>query len=174
MREKLEKQFRGYEAKLTAGVEEAKRIAKWDPYDQNDNAEFFDPEWMFGIKEGFDITIGNPPYVRADAGKKDFKLREWIKEMRKQIKDSKQYETLYNKWDLYIPFIEKRYKLLKPLGFTTLIVSNAYCQADYAQKSQNWFLKNSKILRLDYCGKVPLFGSVGCAKCNLSFPTGGW
>ena len=81
--------------------------------------------------------------------------------MRQEIKDSKQYETLFEKWDLFIPFIERSYKLLKTDGFTTLIVSNAYCHAKYAQKSQNWFLKNSKILRLDFCGKVPLFGPVG-------------
>ncbi len=161
LREKLEKEFRGYEAELTKGVEEAKRIVKWDLYDQNDNAEFFDPEWMFGIKEGFDITIGNPPYVRADAGKKNPKLREWVMDMREQIKNSKQYETLYEKWDLFIPFIERSYKLLKPSGFTTLIVSDAYCHAKYAQVSQNWILKFGRILRLDFCSKVPLFGSVG-------------
>ncbi len=154
LREKLQKVYKGREAKLTAGVVEAKRIADWDPYDQNDKADFFDPEWMFGITDGFDITIGNPPYVRADAGEKNAELR-------RQIRDSKQYETLFEKWDLFIPFIEQSYKLLKPDGFTTLIVSNAYCHAKYAQKSQNWFLENSKILRLDFCGKVPLFGSVG-------------
>ena len=82
-------------------------------------------------------------------------------ELRQQIRESKQYETLFEKWDLFIPFIEQSYKLLKPNGFTTLIVSNAYCHAKYAQKSQNWFLENSKILRLDFCDKVPLFGSVG-------------
>ena len=142
------------EAKLTAGVAEAQRIANWKRYDQNGKAGFFDPEWMFGIAEGFDITIGNPPYVRADAGGKNAELRQ-------QIRDSKQYETLFEKWDLFIPFIERSYKLLKSDGFTTLIVSNAYCHAKYAQKSQNWFLENNKILRLDFCGKVPLFGTVG-------------
>ena len=32
-------------------------------FDQNTFAPFFDPEWMFGIKEGFDILIANPPYI---------------------------------------------------------------------------------------------------------------
>src|SRR3990167_8651982 len=69
----------------------AEKIAAFDIYDQNASADFFDPEWMFGIKnpsplwgkhassissplagegrgeEGFDVVIGNPPYVRADA-----------------------------------------------------------------------------------------------------------
>ena len=157
LREKLQKVYKVREAKLTAGVTEAKRIADWDPYNQNDKADFFDSEWMFGNTEGFDITIGNPPYVRADAGKKDPELRERIKAMRQQIKDSKEYQTLYKKWDLYIPFIERSYKLLKPDGFTTLIISDAYCKAKYALKSQGWFLKNSRILRLDFCSKVKIF-----------------
>ena len=101
-------------------------------------------------KGGFDVTIGNPPYVRADSGKRHLELRQ-------SIKDSKQYETLWEKWDLYIPFIERSYKLLKPDGFTTMIVSDAYCHSKYAEKSQNWFLRNSRILRLDFFGKIQIF-----------------
>ena len=157
LREKLERSYKIREAKLTAGVAEANRIARWDPYNQNDKADFFDPEWMFGITDGFDITIGNPPYVRADAGGEDLVLRQKIRELRQEIRDSKQYQTLYEKWDLFIPFIERSYKLLKPGGFTTLIVSDAYCHAKYALKSQEWFLKNSKILRLDFLSKIQIF-----------------
>ena len=161
LREKLQKAYKVREAKLTAGVAEAQGIANWKRYNQNDKADFFDPEWMFGIKEGFDITIGNPPYVRAEPGNDDPILRQKILEMRQQIEDSKQYETLFEKWDLFIPFIERNYKLIKPGGFTTLIVSDAYCHTKYSLKSQEWFLGKSKILRLDFCGNVPLFGTVG-------------
>jgi len=40
----------------------ARQLASWDPYDQNASSPFFDPERMFGIGDGFDIVIGNPPY----------------------------------------------------------------------------------------------------------------
>ena len=30
----------------------ARKLATWDPYDQNDHAPFFDPQWMFGIPVG--------------------------------------------------------------------------------------------------------------------------
>lgn len=43
-------------------IESAQQIAKHDLYDQNIHAEWFDPEWMFGIGNKFDIVIGNPPY----------------------------------------------------------------------------------------------------------------
>jgi len=42
--------------------ETTEKLANWNPYDQNASADFFDPEWMFGIRDGFDIVIGNPPY----------------------------------------------------------------------------------------------------------------
>lgn len=42
----------------------ANQLAGWDPYDQNVSSEFFDPEWMFGIMDGFDVVIGNPPYLK--------------------------------------------------------------------------------------------------------------
>src|SRR3990172_898631 len=128
----------------------AQQVVKYDPYDQNASADFFDPEWMFGLREGFAITIGNPPYVRADSGPEHLAMRQAIIE-------SKQYETLWEKWDLFIPFIERSYKLLKPGGVTTMIVSDAYCHSKYAQKSQNWFLKNSRVLRLDFLSKIKVF-----------------
>src|SRR3990172_924933 len=42
------------------------KLANWNLYDQNASADFFDPEWMFGMLQGFDVVIGNPPYVRQE------------------------------------------------------------------------------------------------------------
>ena len=128
----------------------ASQLARWNPYDQNAHADFFDPEWMFEMQAGFDIVLGNPPYVRADSGEIHLALR-------KRMVASGQYETLWEKWDLYIAFIEIGYKLLRSGGITTMIVSDAYCHSKYAQKSQTWFLQNSRILRLDFLSKIQIF-----------------
>jgi hypothetical protein len=83
--------------------ESAHQLAAWDPYNQNASSPFFDPEWMFGITEGFDVVIGNPPYIFS---------RENISHEEKNI-----YKTLYKltqfKINMYILFIEKGYYLLK-------------------------------------------------------------
>ena len=151
LREKLLKDYEARKAKFDSSLEDAQKIVRWDPYDQNaPAADWFNAEYMFGVDGGFDVVIGNPPYVRADSGDEHL-------EMRQRIENSKQYETLWEKWDLYIPFIERSYQLLKPDCFTTLIVSDAYCHSKYAQKSQNWFLKNSRILRLDFLSKIQIF-----------------
>ena len=151
LREKLLKDYEARKAKFNSSLDDAQKIVRWDPYDQNaPAADWFDAEYMFGMDGGFDVVIGNPPYVRADSGDQHLELRQ-------RIEDSNQYETLWEKWDLYIPFIERSYKLLRPGGFTTLIVSDAYCHSKYAQKSQEWFLKNSRILRLDFLSKIQIF-----------------
>ena len=62
-----DKVLRGKLAAELTGVgmpaDEAEKIAYWDPYDQNASTDFFDTEWMFGIADGFDVVIGNPPYM---------------------------------------------------------------------------------------------------------------
>ena len=129
----------------------ARKISEWDPYDQNASADWFEPEYMFGIRDGFDIVIGNPPYVRADFP--DDRHRD----LRERILASDQYETLWEKWDLFVPFIEKGYRLLRPAGAIAFIVSDAYCHAKYAEKSQEWFLRNSRVVRLDFLSKLRVF-----------------
>ena len=128
----------------------AVRVSQWDPYDQNAAADWFDPEYMFGVADGFDVVIANPPYVRSEGSDEK-------QEARARIADSNMYETLYEKWDMYIPFIERGYKLLSPGGFTTMIVSDAYCHARYARRSREWFLANSRIVRLDFLSRLKIF-----------------
>ena len=55
------------EVLLDAGLPEddADQIGQWDPYNQNTKANWFNAEYMFGVDDGFDIVIGNPPYVES-------------------------------------------------------------------------------------------------------------
>jgi hypothetical protein len=117
-------------------------------------------EWRFEFPDvlddrgnfiGFDAIIGNPPYIRAD------EQSDWNRRQRETILADKQYQTLWEKWDIYIPFIERSIKLLRPGGYSALIVSDAFCHAKYAQKIQTWLLQNIRLLRLDFCGALKVF-----------------
>lgn len=59
----LEKKIDEYKKQIHENSEMAtsKGVASWDPFSHN-SSSWFDSEWMFGIKDGFDIVIGNPPY----------------------------------------------------------------------------------------------------------------
>ncbi|MDR0205869.1 MAG: Eco57I restriction-modification methylase domain-containing protein [Bacteroidales bacterium] len=61
LQKEIFKQQLGY----TSGTDpdnRAYKISAWNPF-SHEKTDWFDAEWMFGIVEGFDIVIGNPPYV---------------------------------------------------------------------------------------------------------------
>jgi hypothetical protein len=94
------------------------KLAIWNPYDQNASADFFDPEWMFGLREGFHIVIGNPPYVRVD------ELRGEDKALYRG-----RYTSTTRKYDLYYLFIEYGLKALTVDGVLSFITPNKFCAA---------------------------------------------
>lgn len=95
------------------GNDEAQQIQTWDRFNQNSSAPFFNPEWMFGVKDGFDIVIGNPPY-----GAK-FKLEE-----KKYFKETYKYQNYQP--ESYLFFIEKGLTLTKKNGFLSYIIPNTW------------------------------------------------
>ncbi len=126
-------------------------------------------------ESGFDIVLANPPYVRADAqfrhildeGERQAAIARW-QTYRRSLKQSKIYNTLYEKWDLYIPFLERAYQLLCPGGCMVFIISDAYNAAKYALKSHEFFLKYARIERIDFCSDIPLF-EAGVSNTILHF-----
>jgi len=114
---------------------------------------------------GFDIVLANPPYVRADAqfrhllddeAVRQAAIVEW-KAYRSALLNSGIYQTLYEKWDLYMPFLERAHELLRPGGRMVFIISDAYNAAKYARKSHEFFVKEARIERIDFCTDIPLF-----------------
>ena len=80
---------------------------------------------------GFDVVIGNPPYVSAPTQVASLEMAK----QRQAIIDSHKYVTLYQKWDLYIPFIELGIRLLcKENGCCSMIVPYPLNNQLYAQK----------------------------------------
>ena len=153
LREK-DKQLREKLAKLLEqdndfAPEDAKQLAAWNPYDQNAVAEFFAPAWMFGVTDGFDIVIGNPPYIQLqnDGGK-----------LAKLYADCN-YKTYARTGDIYCLFYERGYQLLKPNGHLCYITSNKWMRAGYGEKTREFFAKNTNpLLLIDFAG-VKIFES---------------
>ncbi|MDA3817855.1 MAG: N-6 DNA methylase [Prolixibacteraceae bacterium] len=111
---------------------------------------------------GFDVVIGNPPYVRADSPGNSLDFREYL------VK-SNQFETLAGKWDLYIPFIEKSIQLTKTNGKVSLIIPDAYCHAEYAKKSIEWSISNRYLYQIDYFPDIIVFQNVGVKSVIVNF-----
>ena len=136
-----DKVLRGKLAEELTGVgmpaDEAEKIAYWDPYDQNASTDFFDTEWMFGIADGFDVVIGNPPYISHDKIAKGFKAK---------IKDY--YQSYQPFADVYCYFIEKAINLQNEEGVLSLITSNSYLRAEYGAPIRRLLQSKNTLRRL--------------------------
>ncbi|MCZ2131522.1 MAG: Eco57I restriction-modification methylase domain-containing protein [Bacteroidia bacterium] len=104
---------------------------------------FFSEVWR--EKGGFDVVIGNPPYVSIS--KVDYK------DILKKIN----YETYATTGDLYVLFYESGYKFLKPRGNVNLITSNKWINASYGTKTRNFFAKKTNPRLLIDFAKVRIF-----------------
>ena len=113
------------------------KIARWDPYDQNVTADFFDPEWMFGITDGFDVVISNPPYISHDKIPKRF---------RSKIKSD--YQCYQPFADIYCYFIEKAIGLQNEGGILSFITSNSYLRAEYGAPIRNLLQSKNILIRV--------------------------
>ena len=150
---KQDEQLRIQLADLLKGSEiqpaDAIQLAKWNPYDQNEVSPFFDPEWMFGIKDGFDIVVGNPPYVQ---------LQNNGGTLAKKY-EGQGYKTFARTGDEYCLFYERGWQLLKEGGHLCYITSNKWMRAGYGEKTRDFFGKNTNpILLVDFAG-VKIFES---------------
>ena len=121
--------------------ETTEKIAHWDPYDQNVTADFFDPEWMFGVRDGFDVVIGNPPYLNVEL-------------VSRSEKDSyaRIYKTFYKRYDVFGLFIEKSLMTLVPKGTVTYIVPSQVLNNLSYRKLRELILSNMWLKEVCYLG----------------------
>src|SRR3990167_7255010 len=109
-------------------AELTQKLSSWNPFG-HEASDWFDPDWMFGIKNGFEIVIGNPPY--GAELRKEF--REWAK---------KNFETASGEIDSYILFVERSLKLLKEFGILAFIIPDTWLTLINTEKFRIWILQN--------------------------------
>ena len=99
-------------------------------------------EWRFAFPEvldsngdflGFDLVIGNPPYIR----------QEEIKHLKPQLQ--KAFSIYKGTSDIYTYFYEQGYKILSPNGTLSFITSNKWCRAAYGEPLRKFLLENTTI-----------------------------
>ncbi len=105
-------------------------------------------------KGGFDVVIGNPPYVR----------QEMLGDYKPYFQQH--YKVYHGVADLYAYFIEKGISLTKPKGLFGIIVSNKWMRANYGEPLRNW-MKRQQIIRIIDFGDLPVFQDVTTYPCIL-------
>ncbi|MBZ7967605.1 class I SAM-dependent DNA methyltransferase [Campylobacter sp. RM9756] len=123
-------------------------------------------EWRFEFPEvldsngnfqGFDLIIGNPPYIR----------QEEIKELKPNL--AKNYKVYKGTSDIYTYFYELGFNVLKENGVLSFITSNKYTRAGYGEALREFLLKNTQICEYIDLNGVKVFGNATVDTSILSF-----
>ncbi|EQC2324939.1 class I SAM-dependent DNA methyltransferase [Campylobacter coli] len=138
-------------------------------YDNIFNLESNHPfEWRFEFPEildddgnfkGFDLIIGNPPYIR----------QEELKELKPYL--AKNYKVYKGTSDIYTYFYELGFNVLKDRGGGVLsyITSNKYTRAGYGEALREFLLKNVKFLEYTDLNGIKVFDSATVDTSILCF-----
>ena len=117
-------------------TKEYEQLSQWKPF-ENKATDWFDPEWMFGIKDGFDIVIANPPYLDSENMTNSGLTweREYI---------SKKYNFAKGNWDIYIAFFEFGFRSLSKNGCEIYITPDKWISKPFGNAMRIGTIKNIK------------------------------
>jgi len=121
-----------------------KYLLAWSPF-KYIQTDWFEPDWMFGIDKGFDIVIGNPPYL------KEGKIS---KNVFKKYKKSPYYQ---GKMDLWYMFACIGINLLKNNGLLCFIATNNWVTNSGSSKLRNKVIQDSVIKQFVDFGNLKVF-----------------
>ncbi len=95
---------------------------------------------IFREKTGFDMVIGNPPYVQLQKMKNNPVRKTYQKQG---------YKTYDSMGDIYCLFYEKGVKIIRNGGVLCYISSNKWMRAGYGEKLRNFFLVLNPLILID-------------------------
>lgn len=110
---------------------------------------------------GFDITIGNPPYISAPTQIASPELNE----QRQRIVACKKYKSLNEKWDLYVPFMELGLQLLSPNGVFSMIVPYPLTNQKYGKKLRKMIVEEYCLLEIADLSGTKIFENATVSNC---------
>lgn len=143
----FEKYSEGEREKLSANLEKQIKKLNQEIEDIKSNAIYKNAfEWRFEFPEvlddegnflGFDIIIGNPPYIA-------------LQKMRNEQKafETQKYQTYSKSSDIYCLFYEKGIQILKEKGLLTYITSNSWLRTQYGELLRSYLVENTNPIEL--------------------------
>ncbi len=134
----------------SSGGLKVRQMKSFDPFKNRRASSFFNKKYMFGVSDGFDIVIGNPPYIGESSHKEYFK----------PIKDTLFGRRYYlGKMDYFYFFMHLGIELLLEKGILSFITTNYYPTADGAKKLRNILYNETDILKLVNFNEITIFES---------------
>ena len=157
-KQEIEKAFRATQRKLfeenvlwAVADSLVRHLTDWDPFSY-ESCGWFDPIWMFGVSEGFDIVIANPPYLESRSPSFSNDSKTAIQQaVRRRWGDDAVLITRGS--DLLVYFFDTSIFILREKGCIVFITQNSWLNTEYGKKFQTFLLRHthvSNIIDSDY------------------------
>lgn len=126
-------------------------------------------EWRFEFPEvldddgnfiGFDVVIGNPPYIRFQ------EINDINKILSNYFREQYMVANKGN-YDIYVIFIEKSMQLIRSNGFVDFIVPNKFMNANYGESLRNMITSSQSLSRIVDFGELQVFDEATIYTCLL-------
>ena len=127
------------------GNDKVLKLQTWKPFDTV-STPWFDPFWMLGVENGFDIVIANPPYIRVQH------IPHHLIDLYK-----KTYVTAWKRVDISTLFIELMTNFLSLNGILCCITSNQFVSAEYGRLMRKYLLEKTLLSKVIDFGDLAIF-----------------
>ena len=135
----IEKEFRATQQKLfEENVEwalsdiQVKRLTEWDPFSYQPSG-WIDPEWMFGVSDGFDVILANPPYIVLSSDQMSG------------------YKFTKGNNNTYVAFIEGAIKIVRAMGVIAYIIPTTWMAGNNFLELRRYLITNKAINQIIQC-----------------------
>jgi len=119
----------------------AQQVIGWNPF-SHDKSDWFDPQWMFGV-DGFDVVIGNPPYITYKGKERVDISQSEIKNLISLYPNSAEYKI-----NSYALFTEQGVNILKKNGTLCYIIPSTILQNVYLKKIRKYLINEYHISQI--------------------------
>jgi len=128
----------------------ARQLKSFNPFDADQVAGFFDSDYMFGVVDGFDVIVGNPPYIGMQGHAEIFEA----------VRTTNLGARFFSgKMDYLYFFFHLGLDLLREGGVLALITTNYFPTASYAKRLIEDIRERSTILGILNFSEVQIFDS---------------
>ncbi|GAB5452319.1 MAG: hypothetical protein Hals2KO_26470 [Halioglobus sp.] len=136
-----------------ADQETSGKLASWNPYDSQMVADYFEPLWMYdhSVKDGFNVILGNPPYLKERDNKRVFN----------PIKETRWGEKYHRgKMDYWYFFLHRAFELGSQEGIIAFITSRYWINSSGSKNLIKHIRENSYLFHVVDIGKLSVFDEV--------------
>ncbi|KQT22039.1 restriction endonuclease subunit M [Chryseobacterium sp. Leaf404] len=114
-------------------------------------------------KGGFDVVIGNPPYLRVQGLRENYETLSFYYE--------KIYQSAVGRFDIYVLFIEKSFSLINTFGIVSFILPHNFLTSDFGKGIRKFLYENRALNSIVHFGSEIVFADASTYTCILTLTT---